>query len=438
MNEGEDGERVVTTVDDDAMEFDLPVGDVPSRVDGRDPVRPEARRRSDRVPGRRAGRAEAATRVASVHAGGIDPSPDGAGVVAGMLANLRGTTDEIDGATAAAMIGTAPSTALPGPAGAPLALSGPEGADLPAMDAGDVPWDPVAGTFLDDVADASFDLAPAWLSIHQLPGYAMDSIRGMARAVFRSFPCFVDQERAGRAAGRDGLADVGALCGIPGAAVSSMAEIDEVARWVMDNGVVIDAGRMTIHPIPGYRPRVVLACTEDESFLLVQEDPDAGGPVTGGAYVYRWAGGRAHYARHPEHARAVTAMLAGPPPLVLARPAPPALPGPPVRAPKGSDLSAPRRAGGRRGGRDRGLAHAVRNLGFGMEGGPSGAVLVLERDGATVTARPAGGVGLAKSDTLEVTAVVAGDEVARATCASAEEVEAFVAGIDVPAPPSPI
>ena len=458
--EDEDTGRTTRTVDAVEMEFDVPVGGALST--GREARDLGRRTPPRRMPGRRV--ADGRERVANASMADVRFQPGGMDTVATMMANLAGGGDEVDAATARSMMD---DPALEGSRavmlGAPDATTEghvpPTMIESPVGGAGgvvvvDPPVDAAPGTFLAVLNDEPFDVVPAWLSVHQLPGYGADHIRGLARNVFRSFPCFVEQERHGRLTGRDGLADVGALCGIPGAAVSDMAEIDAAARWIIDNGAVIDAGRMTVAPIPGYRPRVVLACTEDESLLLVQEDAEARGPVAGGAYVYRWNGGRAFYARNPEAAASVTGMMAttpgagrrlAAPVRALAAPRGPeggdgaAAPGRAV-VPRGSDLAGARRAPlrvGRAPRKARGLAHEIRDMGFGMEPGPAGAVLTLVEGDLELVAVPTDDVPLPRATALEVVATRDGIEVARAECASRAEVEAFAEAARAPAPPSP-
>src|SRR3546814_19285474 len=77
--------------------------------------------------------------------------------------------------------------------------------------------------------------------------------------------------------------------------------------------------------MPGYRPNVILAATDDETFLLVEERLERGAPADA-AYVYSWAGGVTPYLANDGHRQVLDRMVAQRPAIA----APAAVPLPPV------------------------------------------------------------------------------------------------------------
>lgn len=136
---------------------------------------------------------------------------------------------------------------------------------------------------------------PRWLTIYDLPGYMRDGVRVLGRTIFRSFPCFKKHERAATEAGHEPLGSIRVLAAIQGGGPSTDAELNVMARWVRQNGVVIDHAELEFPlAIEGYRPRVILSATDNQSFLMVEDSRERGAPCDA-LYIYSWVGGREFY-----------------------------------------------------------------------------------------------------------------------------------------------
>lgn len=162
---------------------------------------------------------------------------------------------------------------------------------------------------------------PQWLQIYQLPRYLQEGIRTLGRSIFDTFPCFATQRRVAAEQGQDALGSVHALVNLQGGGPSLPSDLDRVATWIRAHGTPVDAAQLEIPEVlPGYRPRVVLAATEDRSYLMVDERRTEGAPGDN-QYIYSWAGGRIHYLQHPRDAQRVAGLLqAGGGPRRLAAP----------------------------------------------------------------------------------------------------------------------
>lgn len=141
---------------------------------------------------------------------------------------------------------------------------------------------------------------PRWMPIRELGGYlgaqGGEAIRTLGRTVFRTFPCYQHMERLCRAQQRDPLGEVRVIVDSPNIPqANTAAELETVKQYVRQNGQAvtenhIDFGRV----MPGYRPRVFLAVSDNETFLMVEELPENGAPAQA-TYIYCWAGGRPYY-----------------------------------------------------------------------------------------------------------------------------------------------
>lgn len=152
--------------------------------------------------------------------------------------------------------------------------------------------------------------APRWHSVRNLPAATQRPIMAFGRSVFRNFPCFQQLETRRRQAGADALAEVRLLASIGGRGPSTHAEVDEMSNWIRANGTALDAGQVGFGRVmPGYRPNIILAATESESFLLVQETRANGAPADA-SYVYSWEGGLAPYLANDQRRRVLEGMLA--------------------------------------------------------------------------------------------------------------------------------
>jgi hypothetical protein len=244
------------------------------------PATPAAK---DVVPGNKASRAATDASIGRLAA---DPRIDHV-AVSGAMASIAatGAIDEVSDADALmhAGLGAVPADPIPGD---PLPGEGENdiaAENLPAvMRPGLVGRDPEFRSVLQE---------PEWRSVKHLPGYMQQSMRAMARAVFRRFDSFARHEEICRAEGRDPLAEIQVVAEINGAGPNRKSDLDMVAGWIRRNGVVQDRATLEFPGlIDGYRPDVILAHSENETFLLVQDSRQRGAPVDG-RYVYRWTGG---------------------------------------------------------------------------------------------------------------------------------------------------
>ena len=137
--------------------------------------------------------------------------------------------------------------------------------------------------------------ARGWTRVRDMPGAYLNNegIRAFMRRQHRQWPCFARHERMWEAAGRDPLGMVAGLNLVRGLPGSDEREIHAVAGWIRANGVVIAADRVDHGQALGhYVTEVVLATTDDKSFLLVREPADNGFE---GMHIYCWEGGTAVY-----------------------------------------------------------------------------------------------------------------------------------------------
>lgn len=168
--------------------------------------------------------------------------------------------------------------------------------------------------------------ARGWRRIRDMEGGAYlhnEGIRAFMRRQHRQWPCFARHERVWEAVGRDPLGMISGLNLVRGLPGSEEREIQSVAGWIRANGVVIAADRVDHGQALGhYVAEVVLATTDDKTFLLVREPAENGFE---GMHIYCWDGGTAVYRdgvglaflEQKAHARALAApqpRLAGPPP----------------------------------------------------------------------------------------------------------------------------
>ncbi|WP_238230911.1 hypothetical protein [Methylobacterium hispanicum] len=237
-----------------------------------------------------------------------------------------------------ALAGPAPGWTVPAlPRGG--ALAGPVAAErLPAPVVGGLPA--LAG------GGAAPGGAPpqvrSWTRIRDMNGGAYlhnEGIRAFMRRQHRQWPCFARHEQVWQAAGRDPLGMVSGLSlvrGLPQADPRESREVEReiqaVAGWIRANGVTIAADRVDHGQALGnYVTEVVLATTDDKSFLLVREPAENGFE---GLHIYCWEGGTAIY--RDGVGRAFLERTAQAPAL----PAPQARLAPPPRPPIAHDLAA--------------------------------------------------------------------------------------------------
>lgn len=138
-----------------------------------------------------------------------------------------------------------------------------------------------------------------WLTIYDTPRYYQSTIRSFGRFVFRTFPCFENHERQAEAAGHDPLGSIALLANMGPTGPSPQYELDQVAAWISRHGRVVDADEIRFPTVlPGYAPRIIVAVTETETLLLVDEKRERGSPVDA-MYIYRWRGGEGYYLDNP-------------------------------------------------------------------------------------------------------------------------------------------
>lgn len=136
-----------------------------------------------------------------------------------------------------------------------------------------------------------------FVPLFQLPGYAAqdrqgEAVRAVGRSIFRALPCFRRMEQECRAAGRDPLGEVNVMSDLSGA---TMTEMNAMAGWIAANGQMVQAEQIVFPAgLRGYRPDVVLATTENDSFLMVRE-LQANGCPQDATYLYSWSGGQRAY-----------------------------------------------------------------------------------------------------------------------------------------------
>ncbi|WP_069052838.1 hypothetical protein [Bosea sp. RAC05] len=265
------------------LEMHLSKGDV-AQAKSADVAPTEAERVA---PGDVANADEAARRIA-----GMRIEPEAMARAAALMANMPQVDDEIDDAQArrfaqrrrAEVVGVPEMPVEPVPPPPPQNLPARVERNVFARDPDWVP----------PPADVQ------WLTIYDTPRYYQNSIRAFGRFVFRTFPCFVNHEEQATAAGHDPLGSIALLANMGPTGPNSQRELDQVAAWVSRNGRVVDATEIQFPTvIPGYTPRIIVAVTETETLLLVDEKRERGAPMDA-MYIYRWRGGEGYYLDNPE------------------------------------------------------------------------------------------------------------------------------------------
>jgi len=267
-------------------------------------------------PGRVAGAAEASAMLRGVAPAG----PEEAATLARRMAEIAasGLVPETTNAQARAHLARRRAAAMPGPeplrvAGpAPARIAGPARQALPAPDAPDAEGLPVPApargpayanlpaalarreVAATDPAWLSDGAQPRWLKIYETPRYLQDMIRALGEQTFRRFPCYAHHYAAAQAAGEDPLGSISLVGNIGGRGPNPVAEVDAVAGWIRDNGVLMAASQLAFPTMQGYEPRVILAAHGGTSFLLVEEKKETGAPADA-RYVYAWKGGMDFY-----------------------------------------------------------------------------------------------------------------------------------------------
>lgn len=145
--------------------------------------------------------------------------------------------------------------------------------------------------------------ARGWTRIRDMEASAYhhnEGIRALMRRQHRQWPCFARHEAIWEAQGRDPLGMIVGLNLVEGMPGSDRDEIQRVAGWIRENGVVIDANRVDLgQAFDNYVSEAILATTEDKSFLLVREPAQNGFE---GMHIYSWDGGTAAYRDGPGRA----------------------------------------------------------------------------------------------------------------------------------------
>lgn len=105
-------------------------------------------------------------------------------------------------------------------------------------------------------------IIPEWTQVKDLPGYMLNAIRAVGRALFREYT-------------NTRIEDIQMLATVPG--MNSETEVKAMMAWVMKNGVPGQKAKITLY---GKEIEVSPWKTDDFSFLLGHDDM--------GYYVYAW------------------------------------------------------------------------------------------------------------------------------------------------------
>ena len=365
--------------------------------------------------------------------GNVDPAVGGqsmANAFIALLVNSEGVEDDLSdlGAHIVAEAAERRQALL----GEPVGEEGFRPA-LPAPDSARHAENPVA------VADGT---RVAWGCIASLPSYLMTVVRAQGREIFRSIPCYSALERELAPKGRDAMAEMQVLANVGGGGPHAQADIDRVARWIRDHGRPLDARTLTLPRIPGYNPRIILACDEERSFLLVSEPAFRGQQPS--TYVYGWEGGMRFYRDRLEASDDLKALMVNrllPAGMVSTAPA---LPAPPAASATASALPAVRRSPAAasdpvRRPRQRppqaqpapsaatGLAAAFMDIGFSKHGTVAGPELTRPTDdgGKATLVSAEDGVPLHKAGSLRLVVIDNdGELVGEAVVASVDDLDA--------------
>ncbi|WP_062494678.1 hypothetical protein [Gluconobacter potus] len=171
----------------------------------------------------------------------------------------------------------------------------------------------------------------AWRSIYSLPGYGDrgprgDAIRHLGRTIFRTMATFGYMEEMCRRQGADPLGQIKVISHVQGrSSQADMRQVNETAAWITRNGDIMDAGALDFgqhsRSLAGYRPQIIAAMTDHDSFIMVRETYDTGAPVNA-TYIYSWKGGKLDLRNRPPGmvaAPAASRQIAAP--QTVARPA---------------------------------------------------------------------------------------------------------------------
>lgn len=166
----------------------------------------------------------------------------------------------------------------------------------------------------------------SWRSIYSLPGYGDrgprgDAIRHLGRTIFRTMATFGYMEEMCRRQGADPLGQIKVISHVQGrSSPADMRQVNETAAWITRNGDVMDAGELDFgqhsRSLAGYRPQIIAAMTDHDSFIMVRETYDTGAPVNA-TYIYSWKGGKLDLRNRPPGmvaAPAATRQIAAPQP----------------------------------------------------------------------------------------------------------------------------
>lgn len=146
---------------------------------------------------------------------------------------------------------------------------------------------------------------PRWYSVYDAPGYLQGFIREIGARTLATFPCYARHRQVELANGEDPLGTVRFLADMPG--LNTAAELNQVAGWILENGLPMSPHQIAIPAIPGYEPRVVLAASEEVSYLMVDERVEDGAPGNR-RYIYSWTGGTRHYLQNPAAVAALNGL----------------------------------------------------------------------------------------------------------------------------------
>jgi hypothetical protein len=122
-----------------------------------------------------------------------------------------------------------------------------------------------------------------------------NAVRTLGRAIFYNIPCFQRMAEDCRRQNRDPLGEVNVISRGGFNGNNTEEEMNYMSNWIRQNGQIIDNDNIEFPNImAGYRPNIILATSENDSFLLVEETVENGAPAYA-QYIYSWRGGRQFY-----------------------------------------------------------------------------------------------------------------------------------------------
>lgn len=141
--------------------------------------------------------------------------------------------------------------------------------------------------------DVLKDNIPKFIRIKDTPGYQQRMIRQLGRTIFRTIPTYRKMEEMCREAGVDPQGQIRTISTVTDTSPYHRKAIEQVASWILANGKDIDSREndfgKNFNVMHGYKPREVIATTDDMTFLLVHEDERS--PMGEQYYIYSFQGG---------------------------------------------------------------------------------------------------------------------------------------------------